>query len=83
MKTKSISTASGAALALGTAFLDVPNVKPSRQPRSNPQEVQKTLSETNWEKYCEKVDRRVAQEVDAFEVARARSLEAASQQVFL
>lgn len=59
------------------------NVKSDAQPRPTPQEIQKTLNETNWGEYMENVDKRVAQEVDAYEVARARSLEAASHQVFL
>ncbi|MBI2927452.1 MAG: hypothetical protein HYY24_17285 [Verrucomicrobia bacterium] len=59
------------------------NAKSTVQSRPTPQEIQKTLNGTNWETYLENVDKRVAQEVDAFEVARVRSLEAASHQVFL
>jgi hypothetical protein len=59
------------------------NVKSIHRPRATPQEVQKILARTDWATYLENVDKRVMQEVDAYEVARAKSLEAASHQVFL
>ena len=41
------------------------------------------LARTDWEKYWEEVSDRVTREVEAYEAARARSLEEVAHQVFL
>lgn len=46
-------------------------------------EVQRILSESNWEQYWEEVSERVSKEVDAYAIARAKTLETASQHVFI
>jgi hypothetical protein len=45
--------------------------------------INKTLAATDWDGYWERVSDRVAKDVDAYELARAKSLEDASHQVFL
>ncbi|MFA6562617.1 MAG: hypothetical protein WCV00_11975 [Verrucomicrobiia bacterium] len=49
----------------------------------SPQQVQKILNQTNWGAYQQRVSERVAKEVDAYEAARAKSLQTAAHLVFL
>jgi hypothetical protein len=45
--------------------------------------INKTLAATDWNKYWERVSDRVAKEVDAYALARAKSLEDACHHVFM
>jgi len=45
--------------------------------------INRILAATDWSDYWERVSDRVAKEVDAYDLARAKSLEDACHQVFL
>jgi len=64
-----------------TATKEVKVAPPS--PEEVEEKIKRILAQTDWNKYWEEVSERVAKEVDAYEVARAKSLEHAAHRVFL
>jgi hypothetical protein len=49
----------------------------------SPEEVRRILNATDWDEYWREVSKQVSQEVDAYELARAKSLQSASRLVFI